>query len=395
MLDYIFCWKNINDIRWLIYLLSNNDRLKNDYSINLILREFTISLAEDINKMSGKETLFYNDLKKTISEHIVTGLNNSIIAQKRSNYFSLIANEPINVRNMYEFNLYFSVLDGDIMRAALNSYVNAINFIENFSDGNKGIVNDFKLKLTEDFKNQVECKIFVDDKYMLAPYKILNMYKNNIFPEYSYDLVYIDNTAANCENKSDFFEIWNNENDIRWLLYYLLNDKKTDENKIRQFTLDTLLLVINKCNAENYLRHFSDDINLIQDSIYGIIRKEVVAASSKKDNVFGHNMFSRMWNMIRCAVNSLKFEDVTLAVITAFYFILVGIKSCSKIDKGFYERVIKEIIIDLREQFENPFANFDFININYKSIECLKQFDYIPKRVESKWLFNPDNLKII
>ena len=209
MLDYIFCWKNINDIRWLIYLLSNNDRLKNDYSINLILREFTISLAEDINKMSGKETLFYNDLKKTISEHIVTGLNNSIIAQKRSNYFSLIANEPINVRNMYEFNLYFSVLDGDIMRAALNSYVNAINFIENFSDGNKGIVNDFKLKLTEDFKNQVECKIFVDDKYMLAPYKILNMYKNNIFPEYSYDLVYIDNTAANCENKSDFFEIWN------------------------------------------------------------------------------------------------------------------------------------------------------------------------------------------
>ncbi len=390
-MTYIDCWNSIKDLRWLIFLIYNNDRLRENYELKASLRNFTISLAEEINEMSGKEKMFFEDVKYTMCVEMVTGLEGSVISNKRKLYFNRIANEPVKVRNILEYNLYFSVLDANCFRAAYNSYIRAIYFIENYTEGNISVVNDFKTRINEEFKKSVECKINVDDKYKLQPGKILQMYMHGIYPEFSYDLVYTDSRDCSGENSTEFYELWNNENDIRWLLYYVLKVNKTDENKLRQFTLDTLMKVISRCNADNYIHYFRDDINLIQDSIYGIVRKEAVAASGRKDNYYFYNTFSYMWNRINGAVNALKFEDAASAVMFAFHFIIQAIESFSTADKGFYNRMNSEIISDFKKTFENPFAEFEFVNFNHKSIKCLKSYHFLPTREENKWYFRPDN----
>lgn len=386
-MTYIDCWSDIKDVRWLIYLIFKNKRLREDYGINISLRKFNLSVAEDVNKLSGKEISLYNEVKYITGVNLVTGLEGSVIEEKRKMFYKRIVNEPISIKDAFEYNSYLAVLDSNSIRSAYNTYINALHFIKNFSDSNSKLVSDFSEKLTEDFKNLVGMNLRIDDVYDLCPVAIWEMNKYGIFPEYADSSLYFDNDEINSNNCRNFYNMWENENNIRWLLYLLFKCSSVNEEKIRQFTLDTLLKLINRTKSENLLVTFRDNLKLVQDSIYGIIRQDVAAATAKRDNAMPYNPFGRFWNYINCSINSMKFENVESSVSFAFFFILRAVQAKSVADKTFFKRFTDEITSDFKKEFSNPFDNFQNVNLDFEGIKCLSSFNYVPKMKEDKWYF--------
>lgn len=386
-MTYIDCWSDIKDVRWLLYLIDKNKRLRDDYGINISLRKFTLSVAEDVNKLSGKEISFYNEVKYLTGVNIVTGIEGSVIEGKRKMFYNKMVNEPVSIKDAFEYNSYLAVLDSNSIRSAYNTYISALRFIRNFSGGNSKLVSDFSQKLTEDFKNLVGMNIRIDDVYNICPVAIREMNKYGIFPEYADSSLYFDNDEINSNNCRNFYNMWENENNIRWLLYLLFKCSSVNEEKIRQFTLDTLLKLISRTNSENLLVTFRDNLKLVQDSIYGIISQDVAAATAKRDNAMPYNQFGRFWNYINCSINSMKFENVESSVSFAFFFILRAVQAKSVADKTFFKRFTDEITSDFKKEFSNPFDNFQNVNLDFEGIKCLRSFNYVPKMKEDKWYF--------
>lgn len=394
-MTYIDCWKEVNDVRWLIYLIDNNKRLKEDYGINLNLRKFTLSVAKDVNEFSGKENTFYEEVRYLTCVDLVTGIQGQVIEEKRESYYRKMAYDQIKIKDTFEFNSYFSLLDNNSLRSAFNTYNNAINFIKNLSDNNVNIVNDFRKKLADDFRNIVGEVLMIDDQYDICPSAITDMNKYCIFPDFFSHNVYFDYNDKIEDNCKNFYAMWEKEKNIKWLIYLYFNFGKVNEEKIRQFTLDTVVDLITRTGSERLLEVFQDNLKMIQDAIYGILRKDVVAATSKKDNVMPHNFFGEFWNMMNCAINSLKFENVESAVAFAFYFIYRGIKSKSIHDKSFLAKMTGELTEKFKKEFINPFDNFENVHLNYDALMCIKKYGYLPVMKNEKWGFDTYYFKFL
>lgn len=390
-MTYIDFWTDLKDVRWLIYLIYKNKRLRDDYGIHITLRKFTLSVAEDVNRLSGKEISLYDEVKYITGVNLVTGLEGSVIDGKRKMFYNKMVNEPISIKDVFEYNSYLAVLDSNSIRSAYNTYINALYFIRNFSNGNNKLVSDFSEKLTEDFKNLVGMNLRIDDIYDICPVAIREMNKYGIYPEYADNTLYFDNCEITTDNCKKFYNMWENEKNIFWLLFLLFKCGSINEERIRQFTLDTLLKLISKTKSENLLVTFKDNLKMVQDSIFGIIRHDTLAATAKRDNVMPYNPFGRFWNYVNCSINSMKFDNVESSVSFAFFFILRAIQAMSVKDKTFFNRFTDEITSDFKKEFSNPFDNFQNVNLNFEGIKCLKSFDYVPKMKEDKWYFQPVN----
>lgn len=391
-MTYIDCWKNTKDVRWLLYFVRNNNKLSEDYAVKLGLMKFALNTAKDVNRLSGKERRMFEHIEELITENMITGNEGLRLENKRKSYLNKLKSEPLNVKDMFEFNTYFAMLTEDPLNAAEKVYINALKFIRNFAEGNKQIILDFKRKLADDFREILGGIIEEGVEFDLEPEVIMDFDRNSIYKEHIFSDVYFDGDDKEEFNLKGFYNLWEKEQNVMWMLYFLFQCRNTNDEKIRQFTLNTLIEAVTKAGNKNLLELFSNHLKMVQDAIYGTVSKEEVYATSYKDNVLPFMGFFMFRNMVYAAINALKYMNTESAVTNAFRFLYRAIGYHSGKDKSFCKTISKEISENLKKEYSNPFDDFFHkADISYDGVAILKKHNYKPISHNGKWNFVPNN----
>lgn len=385
---YTDCWNEVKDVRWLIYFVREKMRTREDFALKLGLMKFALNVANDVNKLSGKENGMYNHIEELVTANMVTGTEGVTIEGKHKRYLNKLKNEPLAVKDMFEFNTYFSLLTSDPLRAAENVYVNALKFIRNFAGGNEQFINDFKGKLADDFRDIIGEIIKDEDTFDLEAEAIIDMDKNSIYKEHVFIEVYFDGDDKDSFNHKGFHDMWAEEQNVMWIMYFLFSCGNVNEEKIRQFALNTLIDVVTKAGRKSLLELYNDDLKMVQDAIYGTVSREEVYANSYKDNVLPFMGFGMFRVNVYAAINALKDIKTEDAVTNAFMFIYRAIGFHGSDDKTFCKTVSEEISVNLKKEFSNPFDDFFHkAEMSYEGVLTLKKYGYMPVTNSGRWIF--------